>query len=80
MYACNGKVGQSQCMPKVCPPFDVDKNQGVVYFDVRADLYQFFYYYKKNRRQELKEFITYSHMEALILRAPPCGDLCHSML
>ena len=27
MNKCNGWVGQDLCMPNVCPPFDVDKDQ-----------------------------------------------------
>ena len=26
-YLCNQRVGQDQCVPKVCPPFGVDKVQ-----------------------------------------------------
>ena len=26
-FICNESVGQSQCVPKVCPPFVVDKDQ-----------------------------------------------------
>ena len=26
-FICNGWVGQDLCMPNVCPPFEVDKDQ-----------------------------------------------------
>ena len=37
-------LGQDLCMPNVCPPSVVDKNQVWVIFDLRTDFYQFLYY------------------------------------
>ena len=39
--------GQDLCMPNVCPPLVVDKNQRWMIFVLKTDLYQFVYCYKR---------------------------------